>query len=246
MNILGIIPARGNSKRLKNKNILPLLGRPVISYTIERAKESRLIDKIVCSTDSKKIAKIAEKEACQIVERPRSLAKDTSRLEDALIYSVDYLWQKCNYRADIVVVLLANIPVRKPGVIDEVIQKLIDTKADSVFTVEKVGRFHPYWMVGKGKKDKMVYYKASPIFREQDLPPLYINNGACWAVWSDVLKKSVQRETNYAQFGKDIRLVIQERYDAVDVDDIYDFLLAETLLNQKKDIRRRGLGNDNR
>lgn len=232
MNILGLIPARGGSKRLKNKNILPLLGRPLISYTIEHARESTLINKIVCSTESEEIARIAELEACEVVKRPKRLAQDRSHLEDVLEHTVCYLSHKCSYEAEIVVVLLANVPIRKQGIIDKVIQKLIDTKADSVFTAEPVGKYHPLWMVKRSRDDVMVHYNPSPIFRGQDLPPLYINNGAVWAVWSKVLKRKAKRETNYSKFGNDIRLVIQDRYDAVDVDDIYDFLLAETILKR--------------
>lgn len=233
MNILGIIPARGGSKRLKDKNIIPLLGKPLISYAIRHAKKSKLLNRVVCSTNSNKIAKVAKKYSCEVIKRPGYLAGDKSMLDDALIHAINYLDKKCSYRADIVVVILANIPVRKPGVIDEAIRKLIKTKADSVFSVEDVGKYHPYWMVKKGKGDRMFYYKASSVFRKQDLPFLYINNGAVWAVWADILRKTVKRKTNYSQFGKDIRLIVQKRYDVIDVDDIYDLHLAEAVLKKR-------------
>lgn len=234
MNILGIIPARAGSKRLKNKNILPLMGKPMILYTLEHARKSRLIDKIVCSTDSERIAKIMEKESCEVIKRPKRLARDRSRLEDALIHAVLYLEREQNYSADIVVILLANIPVRQEGVVDKAIEKLIATGADSVFTAEPVGKNNPCWMVRLGKDDKMVYYEPSPVFRGQDLPPVYINNGAVWAIWREVLFRKVKRLTNYAAFGKDIRLIVQSRYDAIDVDDIFDFEIAKIALKAKK------------
>lgn len=234
MNILGVIPARGGSKRLENKNILPLLGKPLICYTIEHAKRSKLIDMVVCSTDSEEIAEVARGCSCKVIKRPKRLAGDRSKIEDAITHAVRYLEQRYHYSADIVVVLLANIPVRAEGVIDKTIKKLIDTKADSVFTVESVGKYNPCWMVKKGKGDKMIYYKPGRIDRVQDFRPLYINNGAVWAVWSKVLKRKMKRKTNYSPFGEDIRLIVQRRYEGIDIDDANDLLLAETILRQSK------------
>lgn len=234
MNILGVIPARGGSKRLKNKNILPVAGKPMLCHTIEHARKSRLINRLVCSTDDSRIADVAAAYGCDVIKRPKRLAGDRSRIEDALIHAMEHLERKCGYAADIVVILLPNMPIRKDGAIDEIVRKLIKTNADSVFTVECVGKFHPFWMVRKGYGDRMLYYKKSPVFRGQDLPALYINNGAVWAVWSSVLKRNVRRSSNYSQFGKDIRVVVQERYDSVDIDDMHDLMLAESILRRGK------------
>lgn len=230
MHILGVIPARAGSKRLKGKNVLPLMGRPMICHTIDHVRKSALIDRVVCSTDSTETARIAKRNGCEVIRRPKNISQDHSRLEDALIHAIDYLEQKDGYKADIVVILLPNIPIRQNGIIDKVVKRLIATKADSVFTVENVGKHHPLWMVKKGKDDKMVRYVASSVFRGQDLPPLYINNGAVWAVWSGVLKKKIERSTNYSQFGKDMRIIIQDRYNSIDIDDKYDLLLAEAIM----------------
>jgi len=234
MNILGIIPARAGSKRLKDKNILPLMGKPMILYTLAHARESRLIDRIVCSTDGSRIAKVMEKASCEVIKRPKHLALDRSRLEDVLIHAVLYMERKHNYRADIAVILQANIPVRRGGIIDKVIKKLMTTGADSVFTAEPVGKHNPCWMVKLGKDDRMSYYEPSPIFRAQDLPAVYINNGAVWAIWRDVLFRKRKKLTNYAAYGDDIRLVIQPRYDAIDVDDRFDLEMAGIILRAKK------------
>lgn len=234
MKILGIIPARGGSKRLKNKNSAALLGRPLISYTIEHAKASKLIDRVVCSTDSEEIAKIALTESCEVITRPRYLATDNAHIADALIHAADYMDKKFNYKTDIAVILIPNVPVREPGIIDKVIQKLINTRADSVFTVEPVGKYHPNWMVKADKNDRMVYYSPTLVSRAQDLPALYINNGAVLAVWADVLKRRIKRKTNYSQFGNDIRLIVQNRCESVDIDDIYDFIFAEAVLRHRQ------------
>lgn len=244
MNILGIIPARGGSKRLKNKNILPLMGKPMILYTLEHARQSRLIDRIVCTTDSSRIARVMKNGSCEMIRRPKNLARDRSRLEDAIVHAVRHMEREHDYIADIVVILLPNIPVRADGVIDRTIEKLVRTGADSVFTVEPVGKNHPCWMVKVGKDDRMAHYEPSPIFRGQDLPPLYINNGAAWAVWRSVLFGKGKKLTNYTSFGDDLRLIVQKRYEAVDVDDIYDFKMAEIVLKTGK--RNLGIGHHER
>lgn len=238
MNILGVIPARAGSKRLKNKNILPIRGKPMILHALGHARKSRLVDRIVCSTDSPRIAKIMERSSCEVIRRPKRLARDRSRLEDALRHAALYMERKRGFRADIIVVILANIPVRSDGVIDRVIERLIATGADSVFTVEPVGKFNPCWMVQLGKDNRMHYYEPSPVFRAQDLPPVYINNGAAMAVRREVLLRKTDAGTNYAAYGKDIRLVVQKRYDAIDVDDIFDFEMAKIALKAKKRERR--------
>ncbi|MFH1449310.1 MAG: hypothetical protein ABIG09_02745 [bacterium] len=93
-NIVGVITARGGSKGLKNKNILPLLGKPVIYHTIEKAIESKLLDRIVCSTDDDRIASIVKKYGIEVIRRPKELARGISPIEDVLRHAVKRLEKK--------------------------------------------------------------------------------------------------------------------------------------------------------
>jgi N-acylneuraminate cytidylyltransferase/CMP-N,N'-diacetyllegionaminic acid synthase len=122
MNILCIIPARGGSKRLKDKNIIPLIGKPIIAYTIEAALQSHLANKIIISTDDEKIARVAMKYDIQVVKRPKEYSTDTAPIEQALRHVVRFLKGEEGYLADIVGIQ-ANIPIRKKGQIDEVLRR---------------------------------------------------------------------------------------------------------------------------
>ena len=174
MNVLTIIPARGGSKDIKDKNIAPLLGKPIIAYTIEAALESKLTDKIVVSTEDKKIAEVSRKYGIQVIDRPAKYATDTAPIEWALRHAVRYLELKEKYFADIVVWLQANVPIRKKGQIDNVIRKLIDTNADSVITVTQVTQ-RPEFMKKMVKRDRIIHLAKPKKYRRQDYTkPLYV------------------------------------------------------------------------
>jgi len=95
--ILAIIPARGGSKGLPRKNIKPLLGKPLIAWTIEQAKNIKYIDMVVVSTEDKEIAEISKKYGAEVVERPEELARDDFPTVDAIIQVLDYFQNKKNF-----------------------------------------------------------------------------------------------------------------------------------------------------
>ncbi|GAI66198.1 unnamed protein product, partial [marine sediment metagenome] len=145
MNILGIIPARGGKQRLPNKNILPLLGKPTIAYTILAAQTSSLIDRLIVSTEDPRIASVAREFDIEIIDRPKELALEISPLDDCLRHVVKTLKTEKEYYADIVVGMYANVPVRKEGMIDKVIYKLINGNADSAVSMCPVSHY-PQWV----------------------------------------------------------------------------------------------------
>lgn len=227
MNILCVIPARGGSKGLRNKNIKPLLGKPLIAYTIEAALKSKLSNKVVVSTDDPKIAHVVKKYHIQVINRPKKYATDTSPIEIALRYSVDYLKAKENYAADIIVWLQANIPVRKTGQIDNVVKKLILSNADSAVTVSAVEQF-PQWMK---KMDKCNFlhplFNNSKQYRRQDIKPLYRLDGAVVAVKAKILMGTKNLRGVHVFLGKRIIGVIQEKKYSIEIDSKEDFDLVK-------------------
>jgi CMP-N-acetylneuraminic acid synthetase len=236
MNIVGIITARGGSKGVKDKNIIPLLGKPIIYYTIKRAKESKLLDKIVCSTEDERIARIVQEYGVEVIRRPSELARDTSPIEDVLRHAVKEL-QQGGFNPGIVVLLYANVPVRAGGIIDKTIKKMISTHADCVLTVENVGKFHPYWMLKVDNSDKLIYYTPDKnLYQRQMLPRLYIHDGSVLAVKKDVLMKGLSNDRLYSSFGEDIRVIIQQPGDTVEIDDRYDLSVAEILLKKTQEL----------
>lgn len=234
MNILGIIPARGGKQQLPNKNILSLLGRPVIAYTILAAQKSSLIDRLVVSTENRDIASAAKQFKVEVVDRPPELALDTSPLEDSLRHAVKYLEKEDNYQADIVVQMLANVPVRKEGIIDKVINKLIDTDTDSVATVYPVDQY-PQWMK---KMDKDGYLRSflplTKEYRRQDIEQMYLLDGAVIAIKRDILMETVGMKGVYLYTGRNVLGVIQNRKYAIEIDTQEDFSIAESFLKIMK------------
>ena len=231
MKIVGIIPARGESKGIPNKNIKMLKGKPVIAWTIEHALGSKYLDRIIVSTDSKKIANISKKYGAEVVMRPKELAGDDSPIELTLRHVVSTLKEKEDYKVDIVVLMQANVPVRKEGTIDEVVEKLISSKADSVMTVYEVNQ-RPEWMK-RLKGERLIPYMRCNLYRRQDLPKLYIADGAVAAIKRKILMDTEGKVGVHEYLGRDIRAVIQEPLSSIEIDRLSDFKLAEWVLSQR-------------
>jgi CMP-N,N'-diacetyllegionaminic acid synthase len=229
MNILGVIPARGGSKGFPRKNVQLLLGMPVIAYAIVAAQESRLINRLVASTDDEEIRQISQRYGVEVIPRPAELATDDSPIEEALRHSATYLSQKEGYKADIVVQMQANVPVRKEGMIDMVTQKLIDTGADSAISIYEANQI-PQGMKRLEGDRLFPQYKLTKGYRRQDFPRLYLADGAVLATKTEVLFKTIEDRRGHAYLGDDVRGVIEERFYAIEVDSPEDLILAEAVL----------------
>jgi len=227
MNILCIIPARGGSKRLKDKNIIPFFGKPIIAYTIEAALRSRLVDRTVISTDDEKIARVAMKYNVQVVERPKEYSTDTAPIEQALRHVVRFLKGEEGYLADVVVWLQANIPMRKKGQIDEVLREMIRKGADSAVTVYPVNQY-PQWMKRMDRKGLLLpFLKNMKTYRAQDVEPMYLLDGAVVAMKRSVLMRRENRSGVHTFLGKRVVGIVQEdRKYSIEVDDGDDLNLA--------------------
>lgn len=229
MNILGIIPARGSSKGFLKKNIQILLGKPLIAHTIIAAQRSHLIDRLVVSTEDEEIAEISRRYGVEVIARPVELAADDSPIEEALRHSVTYLRVKEGYNPDIVVLMQANLPIRKEGMIDTVIKKLINSGADSAASIYEVDQ-RPEVM--KRLKDDRLFprYKLTKGYRRQDFLKLYLLDGAVVAIKTEVLFKTIGDRRAHAYLGNDVRGVTQEKFYAIEIDSPEDLILAEAAL----------------
>lgn len=136
--MLCIIPARGGSKRLPNKNILPFFGKPLIAHTIECALQSKSIHKLVLSTDSDQIAGVCANYDIEIpFMRPKFLAKDNTSSRDVFLYTIEKLIKDYNEKIKNFVVLQVTSPLRNFNDIDKAIQIFKDNNADSVLSMTK-------------------------------------------------------------------------------------------------------------
>lgn len=229
-NILAVIPARGGSKGLKNKNILPLCGKPVISYTIDFALHFPLFDRVVVSTDDALIGGIARRHPVQVIRRPASLAQDASPIAPTLVHAVNTLKRRENYFPDAVVLLYANVPVRSQSMVKRAVARLFATSCDAVLTFVGVEKNHPNWMA-QLKGGRVRYAYPSVTYRRQELKQLYLHDGGCVAVRTKSLLEKRGNTHLYSSFGDDIRGIVVNKWECVEIDTAYDLKLAEFILS---------------
>jgi len=220
---LAIIPARGGSKRLPNKNILDLAGKPLIVWSIEAGLGSKYIDKVVVTSDSEEILNISKNFGAEIIKRPDELANDTATTFDAIAHAIDSIEKKYDY----IVLLQPTSPLRNAKHIDKAIELLETKNADAVVSVCQMGH-SPLWANTLDESLSMKNFLSEEILnkRSQDLETYYRLNGAIYICKTDKLLK----EKSF--FLKDnIFAYVMDRESSVDIDEEIDFKLAEVLIN---------------
>jgi|GEM_PF-195511 len=190
MNIVGIIPARGGSKRTPRKNIKPLAGKPLIAYTIEAALRSNLINKLIVSTEDLEISEVARQHNAEVIIRPAELAQDETKTSPVLLHVIEELEQQ-GYYPDIVVLLQPTCPLRGEKIIDGAVNKLINSDKDSVFTGFHSGKTMPKWKRSyDGNMVALYDYHFRPRYQEPHLmEDMYLENGAVYAIKIDAIKE---------------------------------------------------------
>jgi len=223
--LIAIVPARGGSKGLPGKNTKYLLGKPMISYTIEAARKAKYVDEIIISTDDENIADIAIEYGakCPFL-RPAELATDDSIAIDNYIYTIGRLNHDHGYQISEFVVLQPTSPLRGIEDIDKSISMFINYNADSV--ISYVEASHPiYWhkhIDGNGRIENIF---NDHLYNRQKYRKSYYPNGAIYVFKYDLIKsKSYYSDNSYAYVMPGKR--------SVDVDTIDDFEYAEYLLER--------------
>ncbi|MGD0542615.1 MAG: acylneuraminate cytidylyltransferase family protein [Tepidisphaeraceae bacterium] len=232
MNMLAVILARAGSQGLKGKHLRLLCGRPVIEYTFDHARQSRLLSKTVLSTDCPKIKELARARGLQVIDRPAELASASASVQDAMLHAMETLESEESFRADGLVVLYGNVPVREPGIIDRAVEMLRETGCDSVRSFCPVGKWHPAWMC-RLEGNRVEPLVPGSIHRRQDLTPMYLHDGAVVAVSrKSMLRGRENRGDPHAFFGTDRRGIVTEAGHTVEIDQSRDLFLAEAILRQ--------------
>jgi CMP-N,N'-diacetyllegionaminic acid synthase len=221
-NILAVIPARGGSKGIPGKNIIPFVGKPLICYTIEAALKSRYLKSVIVSTDDADIAKIAKDCGAEVpFIRPPNLSQDDTSSVSVVKHAVNIVEESQGCLFDFVVLLQPTSPLRNERYIDLAVEKMLETGADSVITVCKV-KHHPFWnFVAQDDRLHSLLSNCDKSSRRQELPQAFAPNGAAYVVKRDVLFNE------NTMFGKDLRGVIMPSEESIDIDDYYDWFLAE-------------------
>jgi CMP-N-acetylneuraminic acid synthetase len=220
--LLAIIPARSGSKRLPRKNILDLAGKPLIAWTIEAALESKYIDRIVVSTDSKEISSISRKYGADVpFMRPDELATDETTSIDVVLHQLDQL-EECNDSYSYVILLQPTSPLRTAENIDESVELLKSRNSDAVISVCKV-EHSPLWCNTIPADGSLLNFLDDSILnkRSQDLNQYYRLNGAIYLCNIKLLKK----EKNFFLKSNSIAYKMNEE-QSIDIDSKNDFMCA--------------------
>ena len=237
-NVLGVIPARGGSQGIPRKNLLLLLGRPLIQYTIDAAKQSTRLTKCVVSTDSEEIASVSRDLGADVpFLRPADLALDTALSLPTIQHALREVERLDGERYDVVVMLQPTCPIRVGSDIDAAIELLESTQADSVISVVSVGAYHPLRMKRVLDGDRLVNYvdqRDEDMRPRQRLPPVYIRNGALYVTRREVLLDQ------YSFTGKDCRAYVMLEDCSVNIDNMHDVIVAESLLRERTEDQRCG------
>lgn len=185
--VLGLIPARGGSKGLPRKNILLVGGNPLIAWTINAAKNSKSIDTLVLSSEDSEIIEVAKKWECEVpFRRPDHLAGDTAKSIDVVLHALDQM-----PGFEYVALLQPTSPLRNAEDIDAAFALMQECGAQSCVSVCE-SEESPYWMyhVVDGQKLLNLLPSEKDFVRRQDLPPVYILNGAIYIAKIDWLRQT--------------------------------------------------------
>lgn len=216
MKTIAIIPARGGSKRLPNKNIKLLGGIPLLVHSINFAKENG-IDKIVVSTDDVFIKEIALQYGAEVMGRPVALATDNSPTVDTLKHVMENVAKNYDY----VVLLQPTNPLRPKNLLQEALKRMKEGNFDSLMTVTRNEK-----KFGKITNDKFTPYNYAIGQRSQDLEPLYYENGLLYIAKTTLILEGKLIGENHLPF------IVNHPYAKVDIDTQEDFDYAEYLFNK--------------
>jgi len=221
--VLGLIIARGGSKGLPGKNILDLGGKPLIAWSVEAARQSRVLDRLVVSTDDEAIMEAARAAGGEIpFRRPPELATDQTSAMDVVIHALDNVGAAYDY----VVLLQATSPFRTSDDIDQTIAACVDNQAPCCVTIAEVSK-SPYWMFSLDTARHLVPLipQDQMATQRQALPQFYALNGAVYVArvdWLRCTKQFVTPET--------IGHIMRPEH-SIDVDTAFDLRLAQSMLS---------------
>lgn len=230
--ILTVIPARGGSKRLPGKNLLPCAGRPLLDWTIDAALESRLTTRVVVSTDDQRIGNAALDRGAHVVVRPAHLATDTAPTDPVILDALYAAERHVLDTFDLVVLLQPTVPVRRRGLVDDCISRLLETGADSLLTGYPL---HFVWWRETQDQDRAA--DGARMWRSQcprrprrqdmvDRELMWHEDGSVYVTCTEHLRRTGSR------LGGRMELFETDR--TVDIDDAADLAMAEALLLHRR------------
>lgn len=230
---LALIPARSGSGRIPGKNIKPLKGKPLISYTIEAAQGARLIDRIIITTDSEEIASVARMHGIEVpFLRPADISRSDSTEMEFLEHALDWLREYEGYEPELIVLLYPTSPFRKTESIDAAIREMSrHPEADSLRSV-RICSEHPYkmWMLKDGYLQPFVKAEDSAVhtLSFQSLPTVYVQNASIY------ITKPATIRLKKSPVGDIVVPFIMDELESLDINNPLDFEFAEYYLGHHR------------
>ncbi|MBO8164301.1 MAG: acylneuraminate cytidylyltransferase family protein [Brevibacillus sp.] len=221
--VLAVIPARGGSKGVPRKNIKPLSGKPLLAWTIEAAKQSSLLDRIVVSTEDEEIAKMAREFGAEVpFMRPQELAQDDTPGIDPVLHALEQLPS-----FDYVVVLQPTSPLREAVDIDSCIRMCVERNKPACVSVTLADK-PPHWMYQLDEQSHLhpIVPQERAIARRQEAPPVFLLNGAVYVAQTEWVQNSRTFLTN------ETVAYAMPKERSLDIDTDIDFVIAEEWLKK--------------
>jgi YrbI family 3-deoxy-D-manno-octulosonate 8-phosphate phosphatase len=224
--VLAIIPARGGSKGLPRKNVLPVAGLPLIAWTIMAAKAARTVSRVVVSTDDAEIAAVAKRYGAEVAHRPADISGDTASSESALLHVLGHLKEHEQYEPAITAFLQCTSPLTIGEDIDGVVSALRDRNADSALAVRD---FHYFiWNVADDGEATGINHDKRTRPRRQDREPQWLETGAVYA-----MRTSGFLQAKHRFFGKTVTHAMPPER-CMEIDDATDLRIAEAMLRARQ------------
>lgn len=225
MRLLALVPARGGSKRIPNKNIRPLGGKPLIAWTIDVARDTPEVADVLVSTDSPVIAQAAQLAGALVPWlRPAELSTDTATSMAVCMHALDW-YEKEKGPVDGLLLLQPTSPFRRVESVRRGVALFSAHPQQSVVSFSPA-ESHPMWCYRiHGERVQPFMDDTDKPTRSQDLPPAYVINGAFYAASPDYLRQ------RHSFLGPDtVPLVMDDARETIDIDTEWDWTLAETML----------------
>lgn len=226
MKILGLIPARSGSKGVKDKNIIKIKNKRLIEYTFSEVLKSKLINKIVLSTNCKKVMRVKKKyDRIKLIKRPDILSKDSSSIFNVIKHTLNYEKQKLNFY-DYLVLLQPTTPLKNAKMIDDGIKKIVKEKGSSLVSVYEVDDNHPARMYKIKSKKLIPISKKNQQKNRQRLEKIYHRDGNLY-IFS--CKNFTNKNIKNYYGNKIVPLVLSKNYK-LNIDTYLDLELAKLLI----------------
>jgi len=228
--VVALIPARAGSKGLPHKNILPVCGKPLVVWSIEKALVSKYVDAVIVSTDSVEIADIARSAGANVpFLRPPELAADNSPMQDVIRHAIAFLAGRERMAFDYVVLLEPTSPLREDGDIDRMLEQLntSETQFDSIISIGEIDEHPSIVRRLNGQNLEPFCTELPQTVRRQDNEPAYFPFGVAYIAKTNALLAENTFFTTRSTYYK------IKKYQNYEIDDIYGLLCVENIMRHE-------------